>query len=145
VAAAIIEMLDMIRKVVPPLFVTNSEIQLNSPTSKIEAAGICLPPSIAKLTALNIPAITKKNKNVFAILRLIGLRISDGFSVFSASFRPYKNPIAKAGANNMLISSGDDSVNFTISGWKFRNNIIEAAAAETKITRFKYLNTLWGS
>ena len=50
----------------------------NNPSSNIDAVGIILPPLSAKLTELNSPPITKKNKNILTIERLIGLRISEG-------------------------------------------------------------------
>jgi hypothetical protein len=88
VAAAIKVILVIIRKVAPPLVVTNSFNQGKSPPSKISALGIILPPFIAKFTELNKPPITKKNKNIFTVDLFKGLRVSEGLTARSVILIP---------------------------------------------------------
>ncbi|EPA06385.1 hypothetical protein BG20_I1752 [Candidatus Nitrosarchaeum limnium BG20] len=100
-------MLVRIKKVAPPFAVTYSFNQGNRPTSKILDVGTTLPPFSARFTELNIPPITKKNRNTFTIDLLRGLRISLGLTARSVILTPYRNPIAAAGKNMILIKIGD--------------------------------------
>ena len=116
VAAAIRVMLVIIRNVAPPFADTNSITQGRRPSSRIEVSGSILPPLIAKFTALNIPPITKKNKNILVIDLRRGLLISDGFTALSVIRIPYRNPTAIAGINMMFIKIGDSFVIDSIWG-----------------------------
>jgi hypothetical protein len=81
-------MLDTIMKVTPPLYVINCVIDSIMPISKMEPSGNILPPFNAKFIELNKPPITKKNRNILIIPRLIGLLDSDGFITRSVIFNP---------------------------------------------------------
>ena len=101
VAAAINVKLEAIRNVVPPLDVIISVAHISKPSSIGDVSGINAPPCNAKFTELNNPPITKKKRNVLMIFRFNALLVSDGCNAFSEIFRPYRNPIPKAGPNKI--------------------------------------------
>jgi len=88
VAAAMSVILEIIKNVAPPFVVITSVIQGISPSSSKDDSGSIAPPCNAKLTELNNPPITKRNRNNFTIDRFIGLRISDGLIIRSEIFMP---------------------------------------------------------
>jgi len=116
VAAAIRVMLDIIKKVAPPLAPTKSPSHEINPTSKSVVTGMFAPPFSAKPTELNKPPITKKNRKIFTIERLMGLRVSDGLTARWVIFNPYKNPTTNVGANMMFIKIGVSFEIWSISG-----------------------------
>ena len=98
-----------------------------------------LPPLIAKLTELNKPPITKKNKNIFTTDLFSGLRVSEGFIARSVIRIPYRNPTAIAGMNIKLIKIGDSLFMAFICGKNIKNNNKARKAEDKNKIRFRYL------
>ena len=88
VAAAIIVILDMIKKVNPPFAWIKSVAHGIRPSEKIDLSGGCAPPCIAKDTEVKIAPIMNKNKNPLKNALLRGLRVSEGCITLSVILIP---------------------------------------------------------
>ncbi len=88
VAEAISPILVKIRNVAPPFDLIKSVAHTKSPSSNMDDWGIRVPPLVAKLTELNIPPITKKNRNILINDLFRGLRVSDGLIALSVILLP---------------------------------------------------------